>query len=288
VTLLKAESVLDAVDPDQELTYIIRLNNGDLVTGKVIELIEDAKYGKGIRFQTELGKAVIYESQISSLIPKDEYYKHSHRIFLQPTAEPISSDHFVGLYELFFLYGGVGITDYVSITAGRSFLPYIPSQDQISEINGKISIFTMDFEDVQGKMSLAFGANLAFINHNNRFIHYFGVVSFTGQKSLINLTLFYKAGSEDSYIIKIDEWEEQLIYENGSMGIGLGLDTRISKRHDLRFIGELWNVNIAKPTNTAILLGLRLNNAMFSADFGLAFSTQPFMAPFASFTITPF
>eukprot|EP00825_Cyclidium_porcatum_P048823 TRINITY_DN8308_c0_g1_i4.p2 TRINITY_DN8308_c0_g1~~TRINITY_DN8308_c0_g1_i4.p2 ORF type:complete len:108 (+),score=33.52 TRINITY_DN8308_c0_g1_i4:3-326(+) len=35
------------------------------------------------------------------------------------------------------------------------------------------------------------------------------------------------------------------------------------------FLGELWNNNIAKMTNTALLGGLRVCNSNFSADFGI-------------------
>jgi hypothetical protein len=68
----------------------------------------------------------------------------------------------------------------------------------------------------------------------------------------------------------------------------MGIDTEISGRHGLHFIGELWNSDVNQPTNSGVLLGLRLFNSGFSADFGVAFFMQPFVAPFASFVITPF
>ena len=88
--------------------------------------------------------------------------------------------------------------------------------------------------------------------------------------------------------VKFDDNTINMKYENGNVGIALGLDTRIGSSRTLHFIGELWNSNITKPTNTAVLLGLRLAGQSVSADFGLAFFTQPFAAPFMSFVFTPF
>jgi hypothetical protein len=78
------------------------------------------------------------------------------------------------------------------------------------------------------------------------------------------------------------------VYEDGSFGLALGVDTHLSAWKDVRIIGELWNSNISKPTDTGVLLGVRLGNTKFSADFGLALFTSPFLLPFTSFSWTPF
>ncbi len=272
--------------PEKE--FVFRLNNGDLVTGIVIESINDPTEGEGIRLKTELGRAVIFANQIADFYLKDKRYRHNHRIYLQPTAEPISNNYFIGAFQLLFVYAGGGIADIVSLTLGRSLIPSIPANDQLSLINAKATVFTERFENIEGSFSFAIGANLGFANHNNRLIHYYTVASFKGERTLFNGTLFYKSGTGNSYGVYFGHNKFDMTYQDGSLGIGLGLDTKFSKWHELHFIGELWNTNVSKPPHTAVLLGFRLANTTFSADFGLSFFTVPYVAPFVSFTYTPF
>jgi hypothetical protein len=107
-------------------------------------------------------------------------------------------------------------------------------------------------------------------------------------RTSLTAAIFYKGGSKDIYRIRMANNALDLTYGDGAFGLGLGLDTKLSRMHDLHFIGELWNSDATKPTNTGVLLGLRLCNSSFSADFGLSFFTQPFIAPFCSFVWTPF
>lgn len=272
----------------EEYTYIIRLKNGDMISGHITEETENESQGKGIILSTELGLATIFENQISEIELHTDLYKHSHRIFLMPSAEPISSDHFVGLFELALLYGGVGITDYLSITAGRSLLPDTRSQDQFTLFNVKISSPKIDLDSLYGYLTFAVGMNWATLNDANKFVHYYAVGTFTGHKSKISGGIYYKAGNDYFYPIRLYDRIYRLEYEDGAFGINLGLDTKFSTRHDLHFIAELWNNDIMKPTNTAVLLGFRMANSTFSSDFGITFFTQPFVVPFVSFTWTPF
>ena len=251
-------------------------------------MVNDPTDGEGIKLQTVIGNAIIFANQIADIYTKDENYRHDHSIYLLPSAKPIGNNYFIGIYELTFLYAGGGIGDWLSITAGHSFLPAITSSQQISTLDVKFSLVTLNFEDVARKLTLALGGNLAFINSNNRFIHFYGVGTVELSRTMLTTAVFVKTGSSDIYNLYFGNNLVNLVYEDGSFGIGLGLDTKITKRHDLHLIGELWNSNIAKPTNTAILLGFRLCNTSFSADFGLAFFTIPYAAPFVSFKWTPF
>lgn len=272
--------------PEKE--FVFRLNNGDLVTGIVLESINDPNEGEGVRLKTELGRAVIFANQIADFYLKDKRYRHNHRIYLQPTAEPISNNYFIGAFQLLFVYAGGGIADILSLSAGRSLIPSISGKEQISLLNAKVTFYGEKFESMQGEFNFAVGANLSFANHDNRLVHYYTVASFRGERTLFNGTLFYKAGSGNFYKVYFGHNEFDMIYHDGSLGIALGIDTKFSKWHDLHFIGELWNTNVSKPSHTAVLLGFRLANTMFAADFGLAFFTLPYVAPFVSFTITPF
>jgi hypothetical protein len=268
--------------------YIFRLKNGDLITGDLVNFVNDEKEGKGVEVETDIGLAVIYEKQISDIEAFNEYYRHKHRIFLQPTAHPIGRDHFAGFYELLFLYAGAGYK-FASLTAGRSFIPGIRSEDQVTVVNGKITFLDNALPSVDGYLTMAAGFNLGMVNNPNKLYHGYLVTTFTGRKSIINLSAYYKFGEKDIYEIRLPGYQyTTMLYPDGAFGLGLGLDTKFSSRHDLHFIGELWNSDISKPTHTGIFLGLRLAGNNFSSDFGLAFFTQPFLIPFASFVWTPF
>jgi len=287
-----SSEVLEKLEISYDKEYIIKLKNGDLFSGYIVEKIENdnakENEGLGIKFKTELGKTIIYDYQISQIYLKESYYRHKHRVFLLPTAEPIKGDHFVGNYELLFFYGGVGIGDNISITAGTSVVPFINRNEQFTTMNLKVTVYDEKFESMEGKASIAVGGNLAFINHNNNFQHLYAVASFTSYKSILTGGFFYKLGNQDLYTLKFANERIPISYFNGSMGLGLGLDTKFSNSNDLHFIGEMWNSDIATPTNTAVLLGLRLTNSKFSSDFGIMFFTQPFAVPVFNFVWTPF
>lgn len=285
--LAASTDVLKGILPSSEIQYVIRLKNGDLLTGYVVEMVSTAEEGDGIRFKTELGTATVLASQILEIAPKETRYRHSHRVFLLPTAEPIGNDHFAGVFELMFLYAGFGFEN-LSVTAGRSMIPAVDSRDQLTEFNVKYTLFNFPFEEMEGGMSFAIGGNLAYANSDNQIMHGYVASTFRGERSRITGTVFFKTGSKDFYVINLGRNSVDMIYEDGAFGLGLGLDTKISSRHDLHFIGEMWNNNISKPTNTGVLLGFRLWNTTFSSDFGIAFFTQPFLVPFVSFVWTPF
>ncbi len=284
VSAISAQSL----DLEFNKVYIFKLKNGDLITGIVNNKVEVDEYGKGISVETQLGEAVIFYNQIEEHYLEEDYYRHGHRIYFMPTAEPIGDDHFIGNYELLFLRAGVGILDKISITAGRSIIPTIASREQISNLNMKFTVLKEEYESFEGNFQLAVGGNLAFINHDNRFIHAYSVATFKRKRSRISLALFSKIGSNDLNQASFQENVFDINYANGSVGLSIGLDTKFTHWHGIHFIGELWNSNIAKPQNTDVLLGFRIANTEFGADFGLAFFTAPAVAPFFSFVWTPF
>lgn len=278
----------DYLTNEFEDNYIITLKNGDVLSGKIVDAVYDDKYGEGIKVSTEIGTATIFLVQIKHAERKNDYYRHSNRIYIMPTAIPIKNNHYLANYQLVLFNAGVGIMDIFSITAGRSIIPFLPSEQQLSTLNMKATVHREDFVDFDGEMHLAVGGNLAFMNHNNRFIHSYFAATFRKGRSIFNALLYYKNGSRNFYDIQVQDEFFGFDYENGAVGIGLGLDTKFSNTHNLHFIGEMWNANLVKPQNTAVLLGIRLANEKFSADFGLMFVTEPFAAPFFSFVWTPF
>lgn len=281
---------LDDLQPSSTEKYYLRLTTGDILTGFIVEIIDDEEQGEGIKIKTAIGTATVYAVQIAELTPFKTLYPHQHRIFIMPTADPIGDNHFIGLYELFFLYGGMGIGDIVSITAGRTIVPSVPSSDQVSVLNVKTTLYHRENQTMPGHMSFALGANLAWLNARNQLLNLYGVGTFTGARARITSVLFYKATGDDIALASAGTIGNTTIhYEKGSVGLGIGLDTKLTEgRYDVHIIGELWNHNISRPTNTAIMLGIRLWNTTFSADFGLTFFTAPAAAPVANFVWTPF
>lgn len=268
--------------------YVLRLKNGDIITGEIVSFVEDKEEGEGVKLDTEFGIATIYFYQIAEAKPIESYYRQSHKYFLLPTAIGIGRDHFVGAMELFFFYGGFGITDYVSFIVGRSFLPTLYSNQQLTLLNVKGSLPALVLDDVVRELQFAFGGNLAFANNNNRFVHLYGVGTALFYKTSLSVSLFYKMGSGDIYLVRFANSVQDVLYQDGSFGISAGFDTKLPNFKDVHIIGELWNIDIAKPTKTGVFLGVRFANDKFSSDFGLAFFTQPFFAPFVNFVWNPF
>lgn len=267
---------------------IIRLNNGDIFSCEILNYeFENGKINK-LEVSTAIGKTTIFVEEIAEIMHYQDYNRHSHRIYLLPTAEPISNNHFVGNFEILFFYGGFGISDYISITAGRSVIPTVRSQEQISIVNAKATLFQQYWESMEGNMSLAFGYNYALVNSNNTISHLYSSISFRGAKSILTASIFTKLGQKDYYEARFGDNFLPFTFENGSFGFALGLDTRFSSTRDIHFIGELWNSNITKPGSSALLIGLRLGNTKVAADFGLAVYGSPYFIPFTSFAWTPF
>ncbi|MCX8055016.1 MAG: hypothetical protein N3A67_05050 [Ignavibacteria bacterium] len=280
-------SGINIQDVEIEQSYYFRLINGDIITAKVIEKNIDSMQ-ISLKLNTVIGTAIVFENEIVEIRKIFEKYRHSHRIYLLPTALPISNNHFVGNFELGFFYAGAGIGDYFSVCAGQSILPFVYPNQEINSFNVKFSYPVMSIRDLPADIWFGGGANLAFINSGNKFMHYYANATYQGNVSSVSAIFFFKNGNKDIYPIRFKNELYELTYPNGSFGVALGLDTKFSSRNDLHFIGELWNSDVNNPSNTLILLGVRLANTKFSADFGLAFVTEPLAFPFVSFVWTPF
>jgi hypothetical protein len=273
--------------------YVIRLYNGDVFKAIILQEIEDKVDGKGIKVESMLGVINIYLDEIDEIRKAEKYNRHLHRHFVMPTAEPIGDDYFIGLWELAFAYAGFGITDYFSVTLGRSFVPYIGYDNQLSVVNLKGTFINRKFYDPEGKEKGAFilggGANLSWINNDNPFRHYYAVATFKGKTSRLTTNLFYKNSGEDIYTLKFGQAGNYIVsYPDGKIGVGLGLEDQLWNWRGVNILLELWNTDFTKPSSTGVFLGFRLFNSKFSTDFGIAFFTEPFVAPFVNFVFTPF
>ncbi len=285
----------DNLDRSSEAEYILRLTNGELLLGTIVDIIDDDKEGKAIKLKTAIGVAKIYESQVLEISLVDEAYRTAHRIFVLPTAEPIGNHHYIGNTELFVWWAGIGFWDYVSVDVMRSTLPWIESKYQFSHLNVKASIYRQEYETMKGHMSLAVGGTLTWLNAGNRFSDLYLTATYTRVRSRLTGMVFMNmsggnmANGLDGFQVYAGTFGNTIVnYPAGAVGFALGLDTRLPGRQDLHVIGELWNGNLASASNTAFLLGLRIANSTVAMDFGMVALTTPIVIPVTSFSWTPF
>jgi hypothetical protein len=300
---------------NSEKIYTISLENGDVLSGFIIEIInyqnnsseknpevnkenpdEENINISNIILKTSFDEIIIYEDEVINISEKKISIHPNHSMFIMPTANPISDNHFIGNYELAVFYGGIGITDWVSITGGGSILPSTNLDetyfdDQISLINAKVSFPKIGAEN-SSNVVLALGANLGWLGDNNKMLHLFALGTYNSKElsnSSFTAGLFYKLGYQDypSTIYLLDRGFA-FDYQDGAFGICAGFDHRFRTRSDLALVMEVWNSDVTRPTNTAILLGLRLAGRNFTSTFGIMASTQPFAFPFVSFCWSPF
>lgn len=295
--------ILKDIQPGSDIEYRVRLINGDMITGKILELLTKEEVAKelqptekatnktadeAIRLENALGILTIFAAEIVEIIPRSASYRHNHRLYIMPTAEPISGNAFLGVWQLLLGYAGVGITDYVSITGGRSLIPSIQPSEQATLVNLKITPFATPIDESGTRIFTCVGGNLALLNENNIVGHIYAGATFKGSRTSLTGQIFYKVNEPNTYTIRGGNlFSFNANYPQGTFGLGLGLDSRLSDRHDVHFIGELWNADLLRPSNSALLVGLRLCNTALSMDFGFAIVPQPLAIPFVSFAWTP-
>lgn len=274
-------------DPPQDEVYYIRLITGEEYSGIIRDVIDDDKLGTVLKVKLIIGTAEIPCKQIAELRTLEKLYRHNHRIFLLPTADPIGDNYFIGNFELLMLYAGVGY-DRFSLTAGRTVIPGIAASEQGTLINFKTTVYSEENISMPGGFTLGLGMNLAWLNNANRLLHFYGNGTFTLTRTRLTMAMYYKQGAEDFFTISGGRFGSfNVAYPNGAVGLALGLDTKFTSMNDVHFICELWNSDLAKPMNAGALLGLRIANTHVSADFGLSVWTAPAIAPFVSFVWTP-
>lgn len=277
----------DDFEPPQDEVYYIRLITAEEYSGVIREIIEDEKNGTVLKVKLIIGTAEIPIKQIAELRPLEKLYRHNHRIFLLPTADPIGDNYFLGNFELLMLYAGAGY-DRFSVTAGRTVIPGISAAEQGTLFNMKATVYSEKNVSMAGGFTLALGANLAWLNNANRMLHFYGNGTFTMTRTRLTMAMFFKQGAEDFFTISGGRFGNfNVQYPNGAIGLALGFDTKFTAMNDVHFICELWNSDLAKPMNAGALLGLRIANTHVSADFGLSVWTAPAIAPFFSFVWTP-
>lgn len=281
---------LDELPLHSPMLYYFRLKNGDILSGRIFDYIVDKENGPGIRLQTEIGKATLYEYQISEIKPLGAVNKHTHRSSLLPTAEPIGDNHYFGLYELIVPAVGFGITEYFSFIAARSIIPGIFPNEQISLLNGKVTILNEKMYSTKDHtVSMAFGWNSLWINTINNINHAYFVTTYESYSVRASALLMLKIGGPDSYVATFSPYTAFNVFaQRNSAGAGLTTDIKFNDTHDLYAFGEVWMNSFQGGNSTNILAGIRMADTRISADIGFLFTTAPGLVPIAIFTWTPF
>jgi len=277
-------------DFDINSEYTVYLTNGDMISGKIIELLYDADETDpiAIKLSSIVGIIKIYEDEIQRIYCSKFLSAGTNRAFIMPTANPVGSKFSLASYELFALYSEVGILDLVSITGATTLIPKLVDyeSENVSFVNAKISLPKLKFQD-SSSVTFALGANAVFLGANDLY-HIYGLATYNTQDaSQVTAGLFYKIANQDLPMGFSFFGKNMLIdYPDNTFGISANTEVNFSNRKDLFFIGEFWNSDLSKPTNSIIILGLRLKGRNFSSDFGLLLSTQPFLAPVINFMWT--
>ena len=296
---------------ENNITYIVKLNNGDVISGNIIDIVSSISDLNTLLNKNEIDldsfvpfiifkffdeEVIIYEDEIIGIkvrkVVGNTFQYQNHSLFLMPTANPISNNHFAGSYELFLIMGGVGILDYLSIIGCRSFIPFTASSEQISLVNAKVSIPYINVKK-NNDLCFAFGYNYGKVGVHNKMHHLYGIgtYNFDSDYSPTNVSagIFYKVGDQT-----FPEWTMLLgrtflfDYPDGAFGICGGFERHFTKRKDLSLILEIWNTDVGNAANTGILLGFRLAGSKVYADFSLGVLTTADIAPFFSFVWMPF
>jgi hypothetical protein len=275
-----------ALQPGQR--YLLRLLNGDVLEGQFVDSTQLSDTLPAWRFRTLIGTATIAVREVAELVPLEEHYRHGHRIFLQPTAEPVAGNGFIGLAGLFALYAGVGLQDWLSVVGGHTLLPKVPAAEQLWVLNVKFTLLQAPNLTMPGTLWLAVGGNITALNSANQLLHLYAVGSVAGVRTRLSAAVMAKLAGEDLMTVRFGSWGSvPVAYQSGAVGIALGLDYRPSARRDMRLLLELWNADIRSPSRTGILAGVRLYNSAVALDFGLFWFGYPLAIPAANVAWTP-
>src|SRR6185503_19611164 len=85
----------------------------------------------------------------------DEY-----RHFIMPTGKPIYGGY-LGVWELAFLQGGIGISDFISLSGGMTIMPTVSIRSQFKFLQAKATLAD------EGGISFALGTNFLWMTDLN-------------------------------------------------------------------------------------------------------------------------
>ncbi len=264
------------IDRDK-LPYIVVMKGGDSFRGDVISYTDST-----ITVQTEFNRVVLPKSAIEEFVPVDGPHLKRPQHFLMPTGSPNGPGGFISNYELGFLYGGIGIGEAATITAGATIVPTISLASQLYHLNAKVTI------EQRAEVDVAVGASYTFITTREPYAHLYGVATAPLGTGRYSAMVFYKISGDERAPLRVDgpgnDTNRFTLFYEGSLGVALGLDAPLFGRDDMAFFAEIWNNDVTRPQNTASVFGVRVFNEELSADFGIALFSAPLVLPATSFT----
>lgn len=266
--------------------YIITLTNGDIISGEVTEFVNSKEYGEGIKVETDICTATIYEDQIKNISTLNEYYRHDSRSLILPTAYPIKNNHYIGASELMLANAGFGLFDFISVSGMHSFVPIKNMTGQAWYLNAKFTVFNDKIDESLGNFAIAPGINYAKLGSGNEVCHLFSSFSLDFGSTVISSNLFYKLSGGDFYSYRLDANLWNFSYPDGAFGLSFAIDKELSEKGPHLFI-EIVNGEVNDYKKTAIASGIRFYNRNFAADFGL-FLVSGYPIPVMQFFWTPF
>ncbi|MBC8144894.1 MAG: hypothetical protein H7X80_04855 [bacterium] len=276
-TLLLILTGSAAAQERDSLRYIVLMKSGDSFRGNLVSHTDST-----VTIRTEFGRVVIAKNLVDEFIAVDGPYLKRPNHFLMPTGSPNGPGGFISNYELGFYYGGFGLGNGATITAGATLIPGIALKHQLYHAGAKITVERNEDFD------LALGASYTFITTDHPYGHAYVVGTFPAGTARYSVMILYRVSGEDFAQIALapfggDSLKFSVNY-GPSVGAAFGFDGPAFGRDDMLWFGEIWNNDMSKPQNTVSLVGIRLMNENLSADFGIALFTAPFVAPVFSFT----
>lgn len=262
---------------------LIQLTSGDELSGDIVAVSDSL-----LRIQTVIGIATVRCSEVEKIFKHTEIYRFPSHLLLLPTAEPIGNTLYLSLTGLVLLHAGIAPVSWLSIAAARSILPRVAASEQVSMLHVKLSSPQLQPFSSPEKLRLASGVVLGWLNERNPIHHLYIAGSIHRVRSQVTALLFYHFGGPELFTIRFaDFFQSHVRYGRGVVGFALGIDTQLPVERKIHVLAELWNINLAKPTQTAVMLGIRFAHFSIAGDFGIAFFPQPLLLPLASFWWTP-
>lgn len=216
-----------------ELKGFIVEQNDSLVNFKTISGIEmkiDRKLIEDISFS----KGEIVDGQFQ------RYDPNRTRLLFGPTAKTLEQGKgYFSVYEIFFPFLAVGITDYITLSGGMSLFP--GAEEQLLYVGPKVRFLNLE------SFSLSGGIIYAFVNETNFGIAY-GVSTFGSERAA--LTVGFGWGYE--------EWDF-----SDTPFILLGGEVQVS--NSVKLLSENWIVS----DFGIISFGIRFFGDNLATDFGL-------------------
>jgi len=231
----------------------IELKDGTIISGEILAETNDMI----IMETAHLGMLKISKDGIKELTRRErgtegKYFglakdPNATRAFLMPTGNTLPAGKgYIGDYELFFLTGAVGVTDWLMLNASTLLLP-LPIEDEIINYGFKARLY-----HIPEKFSVAAGLQMITpFNGSGSYGLWYAVMSYGNSNGIVNAAIaktFYYSGKSTTLL-------------------GLSGDTRTGRHTKL--LAETWIMG--DGSGWVLMLGIRFFGENLSGDIGMAY-----------------